>query len=69
MIKNMDIKGFYNEVQERNLSICGFAPITATMAFCLEYGLKKAQILEYGSSADTIGDKSSVVGYAALKFG
>ncbi|MFH1586946.1 MAG: MEMO1 family protein [Candidatus Diapherotrites archaeon] len=69
MIKNMDIEGFYNKVGDENLSICGFAPITATMAFCLENGLKKAQILEYGSSADTIGDKTSVVGYAALKFG
>jgi len=69
MIKNMDMEGFYNKVQEGDLSICGFAPIIATMAFCLEYGLKKAQILEYGSSADTMGDKSSVVGYSALKFG
>lgn len=69
LIKNMDVEGFYNKVWGENLSICGFAPITATMAFCLEYGLKKAQILEYGSSADTMGDKSSVVGYAALKFG
>ncbi|MDD5163535.1 MAG: AmmeMemoRadiSam system protein B [Candidatus ainarchaeum sp.] len=67
-IKKIDVEGFYKEVEEKNLSICGFCPITATMQYCRKKKLKKASLLKYDSSATATGDKSKVVGYAAIKF-
>jgi AmmeMemoRadiSam system protein B len=67
-IKKLDIEGFYKEVEEKNLSICGFGPITATMQYCRQKNIKKASLLKYDSSATATGDKSNVVGYAAIKF-
>ncbi|MAG21969.1 MAG: AmmeMemoRadiSam system protein B [Candidatus Diapherotrites archaeon] len=68
LIEKLDYTGFHALVMEKNLSICGFAPIIATMCFCEKNGLKKARLLKYTTSASTTKDKSSVVGYAAIFF-
>ena len=67
-IEKIDVEGFYKEVAEKKLSICGFAPIIIAMEYCRQKGYKKASLLKYDSSATASGDESSVVGYAAIKF-
>lgn len=67
-IKGFDVDGFYKLVEEKRLSICGAAPIAAVLQYCIGKGLKKAYLLHYDTSATASGDKSSVVGYAAIKF-
>ena len=46
---------------------CGKAPILALMYLAREKGWK-TQLLDYRNSGDTAGDKSRVVGYAAIAF-
>ncbi len=67
-IKQLDVEGFHKMVLERNLSICGHAPIAALMQYCKKRGFKEGKLLRYDTSASTTGEKSSVVGYAAIKF-
>jgi AmmeMemoRadiSam system protein B len=68
LVKQFKPEAFFKLVSEKNLSICGFAPIIVLLYYCQFKGLKKSELLEYGSSAQTTQDKSNVVGYAALKF-
>ncbi len=67
-IKQLDVEGFHKMVVQRNLSICGHAPITALMQYCKQKGFKQGKLLRYDSSASTTGDETNVVGYAAIKF-
>jgi len=62
-----DAEGFYKIVEEKNLSICGFAGITALLEFAKIKGLQ-GKLLEYASSAKTTHDSSNVVGYASIIF-
>ncbi len=67
-IKALDLKAFHSMVLERNLSICGLAPITAAMEFCKKMGLKEAKLFKYDTSATATGETESVVGYASIGF-
>jgi hypothetical protein len=64
----IDIPEFYRRREERNITACGFGPIAATMAAAGEYGAGKASLLKYATSGDVTGDRSQVVGYAAIVF-
>lgn len=67
-IEAVDVEGFYNEVVDKQLSICGLSPITALMQYCKEKGFKRGKLLHYDTSASASGDEASVVGYAAIGF-
>lgn len=67
-IKKLDIDGFDRIVNEKRLSICGCAAIESAMQYAKLKGKKEARLLHYSTSADSTGDKASVVGYAALGF-
>jgi len=68
-IEKIDIEGFYSEVGEKQLSICGYAAIIAAMKYCVSAkGFKKGRLLHYDSSATASRDKANVVGYAAIGF-
>ncbi|MCW4023648.1 MAG: AmmeMemoRadiSam system protein B [Candidatus Bathyarchaeota archaeon] len=63
-----DSKGFYETVENQNITACGFAPITSLITYATGVGAK-AKMLNYHNSGDVSGDYSSVVGYAAVSFG
>jgi AmmeMemoRadiSam system protein B len=66
-ITALDAYQFYATVETQNMTICGYAPITALITYVK--GLNaKAKLLSYHNSGDTSGDYSSVVGYASLIF-
>jgi len=67
-IADLDVKGFHEMVLAQNMSICGFAPITALMQYAVEKRLKKGKLLHYDTSATASGDETAVVGYAAIGF-
>jgi AmmeMemoRadiSam system protein B/AmmeMemoRadiSam system protein A len=46
---------------------CGATPVNGLLAFARSHGLR-AELLDLRNSGDTAGDKSRVVGYAALAF-
>jgi AmmeMemoRadiSam system protein B len=67
-IIEMDAKCFYDTVEKRNITACGYAPIVALITYAKGVNVKEAKVLNYHNSGDITGDHSSVVGYAAVNF-
>lgn len=67
-IVNLDVDKFYNILQEKQISACGYGAIASTMIACKELGATKGTLIKYATSGDIAGDKSSVVGYASIVF-
>ncbi|MDE1845077.1 MAG: AmmeMemoRadiSam system protein B [Thaumarchaeota archaeon] len=67
-IVNLDVDKFYNTLQEKQISACGYGAIASTMIACKELGATKGTLIKYATSGDIVGDKSSVVGYASIVF-
>jgi AmmeMemoRadiSam system protein B len=66
-VTDLDAKGFYDTVENQNITACGYAPITALITYAVGVNAK-AKLLSYHNSGDITGDHSSVVGYASVKF-
>jgi AmmeMemoRadiSam system protein B len=67
-VEALDEKKFYSIIESRNVTACGYGPISAVIAFAKGLGAKEAKLLCYKSSGDVTGGYSSVVGYAAVSF-
>ena len=65
-VEALDEKKFYQVLEAENVSACGYAPIAALMTYAKALGAKKAEVLSHKTSGDITGDKTSVVGYAAV---
>lgn len=66
LIQNLDVEGFYNGIKRGYSEACGFGPIMVAMLVAKKIGKDKVKILKYANSGDVSGDKSRVVGYAAV---
>jgi len=64
----MDETQYYHTVEAYGISTCGYGPTIAAITAAKELGAKKAQLLCYKTSGDVLGDRSAVVGYAAIAF-
>jgi len=64
----MDEDQYYHTVESYGISTCGYGPTIAAITSAKELGAKKAQLLCYRTSGDILGDRSAVVGYAAIAF-
>ncbi|HXU95029.1 MAG TPA: AmmeMemoRadiSam system protein B [Candidatus Nitrosotalea sp.] len=67
-IVSMDVDKFYQILQEKQVSACGYGAIASTMIACKELGATKSTLIKYATSGDITGKKSSVVGYASIVF-
>lgn len=67
-IARMDEVEMVKRIEEYNVTMCGYGPVTATMEAVQGMGAREAKILQYATSGDTGGDRNSVVGYAAALF-
>jgi AmmeMemoRadiSam system protein B len=67
-IVDLDVDKFYNILQEKQISACGYGAIASTMIACKELGARKGILKKYATSGDIAGNKSSVVGYASIVF-
>jgi AmmeMemoRadiSam system protein B len=67
-IVDLDVNKFYNTLQEKQISACGYGAIASTMIACKELGATNGTLIKYATSGDISGDKSSVVGYASIVF-
>ncbi|MEI7434535.1 MAG: MEMO1 family protein [Methanomicrobiales archaeon] len=65
-LNTFDIPEFYRRIGERNITVCGYGPISAMLLACQMDGGRKAELIHYATSGDITGDNSAVVGYAAL---
>lgn len=62
----LDPEGLYRTVRERDLSMCGYLPVTVALVSALSLGAKRATLVRYGNSGEVSGDMESVVGYAGV---
>lgn len=67
-VEAMDEARVNSVVEAQRISACGYGPIMALIAAAKVLGAKEAKLLSYKTSGDVIGDRSSVVGYAAVSF-
>lgn len=67
-VEAMDEAKFYSTVETQNITACGYGPIAALITASKALGAKEAKLLCYKTSGDIVGDYSSVVGYAAVRF-
>ncbi len=65
-IEKMDAEGFLRGVESGRYEACGAGPVVVTTMVTRAMGADSARILEYMNSGDITGDKSGVVGYAAV---
>lgn len=66
-ILQLDEVRFAQAVRTYGVTCCGHGPIVAMLTAAKRLGATQARLLAYGTSADTSGDASSVVGYAAIE--
>ncbi len=66
-IKSLDPKGLFDVVLRKNISMCGVAPVMTLLYYAVLRGSSGVEILKYATSGDVSGDKSSVVGYSAVR--
>ncbi|MBU1221294.1 AmmeMemoRadiSam system protein B [Myxococcota bacterium] len=62
----LDSRGLYETVKEKKISMCGYMPACSLLEYIQRVGTSETVLLDYSTSADSSGDKSSVVGYAAI---
>jgi AmmeMemoRadiSam system protein B len=67
-IEAMDEVRFQSAIEAYNITACGHGPIASLITAAKTLGAKEATLLCYKTSGDVIGDRSSVVGYAAVCF-
>ena len=66
-VLDLDPKGLLDIVLRERISMCGVAPVTATLVAALELGAAEAELIKYATSGDSFGDRSRVVGYAGFR--
>ncbi|EGG41917.1 hypothetical protein Nlim_1150 [Candidatus Nitrosarchaeum limnium SFB1] len=67
-ILKLDVDRFYDVLNKKDISACGYGAIASTMIACKELGATKGELLKYATSGDITGDTSSVVGYGSIIF-
>jgi AmmeMemoRadiSam system protein B len=67
-VEAMDEVRFQSTIETYNITACGHGPIAALITAAKVLGGTEAKLLCYETSGDVTGDRSSVVGYAAVCF-
>ncbi|MGQ4891362.1 MAG: MEMO1 family protein [Candidatus Njordarchaeia archaeon] len=66
-IEALDPDSLYKTIYNENVTMCGYGPVSVSMLLTRRLN-GKAFTLKYYTSGDITGDKSAVVGYAAIIF-
>lgn len=64
----MNVPSFYNTLERKNVSACGYGAIASVMRLSKIAGKSSGTLLKYATSGDTSGNNSSVVGYSSVHF-
>jgi AmmeMemoRadiSam system protein B len=62
----LDANLLQSTVESKNISMCGYGPVSAAIVASKKLGAAKAHLLSYKTSGDITGDQTQVVGYASL---
>ncbi len=65
-ILKIDPEGLYRVVQEKDITMCGYAPAVAVLVACRDMGASHGRLIRYANSGEVSGDFDSVVGYAGM---
>jgi len=63
-IVDMQPKRLVQTVQNKNITMCGYGPVTSMLTASIKLGSKTSELLKYGTSYD-VHPSNSCVGYAA----
>jgi AmmeMemoRadiSam system protein B len=61
-------RGLHETVQREDISMCGCGPAVATLTAAIDLGATRADLVRYATSAEVLGDRDEVVGYAGMLF-
>jgi hypothetical protein len=62
----IDPRGLYEAVIEKDISMCGFAPMVAVLIACSDLGATSGRLIQYTNSGEASGDFRRVVAYAGI---
>lgn len=62
-------RGLHETVRRESITMCGCGPVVSAITAALVLGATRAELLRYATSADVLGDRDEVVGYAGMLFG
>lgn len=65
-IMELDPEGLVKIVEEKNITMCGIAPVAIMLYVVKKIKAKKAYVIKYDTSGSRSGDYSQVVGYAGV---
>lgn len=65
---DVDPEGLFRVVEEKHISMCGFAPAVATLVASRDLGCTRGHLIRYTNSGEVSGDYKHVVGYAGMAF-
>jgi AmmeMemoRadiSam system protein B len=65
-IGTMDEQALVDTIRTREVSMCGFAPTIAAIAYAKAKGATKASTVAHATSGDVSGDYDRVVGYVGM---
>jgi hypothetical protein len=62
----VDPHGLYRVVIEKDITMCGFAPMVAVLVACADLGASSGRLIQYTNSGEASGDYDRVVAYAGI---
>ena len=65
-ILKLDEAALLRNVRAKQHTMCGAVAVAIGVAAAKKLGSSRAQLVQYGTSAETTGEKESVVGYAGI---
>lgn len=68
LIEEMNPEALFRRAESGEIELCGLGPAIVTVLIMKKWGHIQVQKIQYANSGDVTGDKSSVVGYAAIAF-
>ncbi|MEA2069877.1 MAG: AmmeMemoRadiSam system protein B [Asgard group archaeon] len=64
-IKNLNANALYEEITEKQISMCGPGAVASILTAAHHNNVKNSKILKYGTSGEVSGNKTQVVGYVS----
>jgi len=61
-------RGLHDTVRREGITMCGCGPAVSTLIAVRDLGATRAELVRYATSADVLGDRDEVVGYAGMLF-
>ena len=66
-VLDLDPEGLFRVVQERDVTMCGYAPAVAALVACQALGATGADLVDYTHSGMVTGEDDQVVSYAGVR--